>query len=73
MKIIPIKVIPSSSRNTLSEHNGIIKVKLTAHPIDGKANKKLKELLSKEWKIPQSKIHIIKGQKSKNKIISIDQ
>lgn len=48
-----------------------LKVYLTAVPIDGKANKELIKLLSKELNINKSKISIIKGEKSKKKVIEI--
>lgn len=53
--------------------DGTLKVKLTAPPVDGEANKKLIELLSKEWRIPKSNIKIIKGQTSRNKIVEIEE
>jgi len=71
-KKIKLKIIPKSSRNQIvGEIDGILKIKLTAPPVDGEANKKLIEFLSKEWNLPKSKIKIIKGERSKNKIIEI--
>ena len=48
-----------------------LKVYLTAVPIDGKANKELIKLLSKELNINKSKISIIKGEKNKEKVLEI--
>jgi len=45
------------------------KIKITAQPIDGKANKCLIEFLSKTFKIPKSSIEIVKGETSKEKTI----
>lgn len=71
-KTIKIKVIPRSSFNEIIElPDGSLKIKLTAPPVDGEANKKLIDFLSKEWKITKSKIKIIKGEKSKEKIVEI--
>ena len=73
-KQIKLKIIPRSSQNKIigGINDDILKVKLTAPPIDGEANKKLLIFLSKEWGIPKSKIKIIKGEKSKSKIIQIE-
>lgn len=73
-KTLRIKVIPRSSKNEIVGEmtNGAIKIKLTAAPVDGEANKKLITLLSKEWNIPKSCITIIKGEKGKEKVIEID-
>ena len=49
-----------------------IKVYLTSVPVGGKANKDLIKLLSKELNVSKSRINIVKGEKSKEKIIEID-
>ena len=49
-----------------------LKVYLTAVPINGKANRELIKLLSKELNVSKSKINIITGEKNKEKIIEID-
>ena len=66
---ISVKVIPNSSVNSVTVDGAVIKVKLTAQPIEGKANKALIEFLSKTFKIPKSKIEILKGESSKEKTI----
>ncbi|MCK4918934.1 MAG: DUF167 domain-containing protein [Candidatus Pacebacteria bacterium] len=49
----------------------LLKIYLTAVPVDGKANKELVKLLAKELKIGKSKVEIIKGEKKSEKIIEI--
>lgn len=73
-KMLRIKVIPRSSKNEIVGEmtSGAIKIKLTAAPVDGEANKKLIALLSKEWNIPKSGITIVKGEKGREKVIEID-
>ncbi|OGH59858.1 MAG: hypothetical protein A2725_02475 [Candidatus Magasanikbacteria bacterium RIFCSPHIGHO2_01_FULL_33_34] len=72
-KKISIKIIPRSSQNKIvgELENGILKIKLTAAPVNGEANKELIKFLSKEWNIPKSKIKIAQGETSRNKIIEI--
>ncbi|MFH1286193.1 MAG: DUF167 domain-containing protein [Candidatus Magasanikbacteria bacterium] len=73
MQKINLTIIPRSSKNEiiqLSEDS--YKIKLTAAPVDGEANKKLIEFLNKEWKVSKSKITIVKGLKSRNKVIKIE-
>ncbi len=73
-KQIYIRVIPRASKNKiLKQSDGSFKIHLTAVPTDGKANKQLIKFLSTTWKIPQSQIKIIKGQKNQSKIIEIKQ
>ena len=73
MKKLSIRVLPRSSRNEVVGEmaDGTLKVKLTAPPVDGEANKQLVDLLSKHFDVPKSHIEIIKGQASKNKIVQI--
>ncbi len=71
-KIIKIQVNPKSSQNKIEkQEDGNFKIKLTTPPVNGKANEALIKLLSKEWKIPKSKILIKKGKAGKNKTIEI--
>ena len=68
-----IKVIPKSSLNKVIRLSDTdLKVKLTSPPVDGEANKKLIEILSKEYNVAKSKIKIVKGETRKNKIVNIE-
>ena len=67
--IVNIKIVPNSSKNDIIIEDEFIKVKVTAQPIENKANKALIEFLSKELKIPKTNIEIVKGETSKEKTI----
>ena len=67
--IVKIKIVPNSSKNEIVLEDEFIKVKVTAQPIENKANKALIEFLSKSFKIPKTNIEIIKGETSKEKTI----
>ena len=69
--IIRIKIVPNSSKNDIIIEDEFIKVKVTAQPIENKANKALIEFLSKSFKIAKSNIEILKGDTSKDKTILI--
>jgi len=68
---IPIKVIPGAKRNLFKEENGGIKVYLTAPPLDGRANEALIEFLAEHFKVKRSSIEILKGLKSRHKVVNI--
>lgn len=69
---ISIKVLPRSSRNEIKKlADGSFKVKLTSAPVDGKANDALVELLSEYFDTAKSKIKLVKGLTSKNKVVEI--
>ena len=64
-----IKIVPNSSKNDLIIEDEFIKVKVTAQPIENKANKALVEFLSKRFKVPKTSIEIVKGDTSKEKTL----
>ena len=68
--IIKVKMCPNSSKNEIIKEDGFLKIKVTAQPIENKANLALIKLLSKEFKIPKTSIDIIKGETSKEKLVS---
>jgi len=70
--LIRVKVWPGSKSQEIikrSENNFEIKVK--ARPIQGQANQEAIEILADYFKIPQSKVFLIKGFKQRNKIFNI--
>lgn len=67
--IIKVKIVPNSSRNEIILEEEFVKIKVTAQPIENKANKALIEFLSKQFKIPKTSIEILKGETSKEKTI----
>jgi len=74
MKSILLKVYlqPKSSKNeVMGLYRDGIKVKVTAPPVEGKANEALIRLLAKEFGISPSSIQIIKGLHSREKTLRI--
>ncbi len=70
--LLRINVQPRSSINSITGvHNGELRVKLTAAPVDGKANQSLTKLLSKAFGVPASQVCIEKGDTSKSKRVRI--
>lgn len=67
-----IKVQTRASNDELAEIlDDRIKVRITAPPIDGKANKHLIQFLAKLFEIPKSHIQIKSGETSHNKHLII--
>ena len=67
--IANIRISPNAKKNEIIKNETEVKIKITAQPIDGKANKCLIEFLSKNFKIPKTQIEILKGETSKEKTI----
>lgn len=69
--IVRLKIIPNSSRNEIILDEDILKIKLTAQPIENKANKSLIEFISQNLRTAKSNIKIIKGELNKEKTLLI--
>ena len=69
--LVQIKISPNSSKNAILKDESGVKIKVTAQPIENKANKAVIEFLAKQLKIPKSSIEIVKGETSKEKTLLI--
>ena len=70
--VLNIKLVPNSSFNKIIDYtNEYIRIKISAPPIENKANKELIEYASEILKVNKSKIKIISGEKSKLKKLLI--
>jgi len=69
---IEVKVIPGAKINQIQEgFDGNIKIWVTQIAEDGKANRKVIEMLAKHFKTSKSNVTIIRGQKERRKLIEV--
>jgi uncharacterized protein (TIGR00251 family) len=72
--ILQIYVQPKASKDEISgRHNGHLKIRITAPPVDGKANAHLRKYLARIFKVPLSQIELIRGTNSRQKQFHIRQ
>lgn len=70
--ILDVKVNPRSSKNAISGFaDGVLKIKITAPPVEGAANKACIRFLAKTFNISPSSVSVIKGEKNRQKKILI--
>ena len=70
--ILKVYLQPKSSKNEIvGPFRDGIKVKVTAPPVEGKANEALIRFLAKEFAVPPSGIEIIKGRHGREKILKV--
>lgn len=70
---ISLLVYPNATRNEVSGlTKGILRVKVAAPPIKGKANKELIAFLGQLLDVSRGSINIIKGHTSRNKLVAIN-
>lgn len=71
---IKVKVHPSSKKEEiLKKKEDSFEIFVKEKAKEGKANQKLFELLAEYFKIPISKIYLIRGAKARNKIFELKQ
>jgi len=69
---IRIKVQPRAPRTEIvGEHDGAIKLRVAAPPVDGKANEECRRFLAKLFEVSATSVEIISGDSSRDKVIRI--
>ena len=67
-----VRVAPRASRNAIEgEAQGALKVRVTAPPVDDRANEAVRRLLAESLKAPYSAVRIVAGEKSRTKRVEI--
>lgn len=70
--ILDCRLQPKSSTDEfVGEHDGQLKIKITAPPVDGKANAHLVKFLAKSFGVSQSQVDIERGESGRSKRIRI--
>ena len=70
--IFKVSIQPRSSRNEIAGlQDDAVKIRLTAPPIEGAANKMCIEFLAKSLKVRKSDVEIIRGQSSRTKKVLV--
>ena len=70
--ILVVRLVPNSSFSKIVDYtNEYIRIKISAPPIENKANKELLDYFSQFFSVNKSKISIVSGEKSKLKKILI--
>ncbi len=67
-----VRVQPRSSRNALGgEREGALVVRLTAPPVEGRANQALARFLAEALDVAPSAIRLLRGDSGRDKLVSI--
>jgi len=69
---LQLRVHPNAARNELAGFSeGVLRVKVAAPPVKGKANKELIAFLAQKLGLSKGDLTILKGHSSRNKVISV--
>lgn len=70
--ILNIKIQPNASKDEFAEILGnAIKIRISAPPVEGKANLHLLNFLAKQFKVRKSRVSIISGKTARLKRVKI--
>lgn len=70
--VFSVRVQPRASRDALEgERQGALRVRLTAPPVDDRANRACCRLLAEHLNIPLSAVRILAGQRSRTKRVEV--
>lgn len=68
-----VQISPNASKNSLEGFRGdILRIKIAAPPVEGKANKELVSYLSDVLDVSKGSVRIVKGHTQRNKVIAVD-
>jgi uncharacterized protein (TIGR00251 family) len=71
--VFKVQVVPRSSRSeVVGEHNGSLRVRIAAPPVDGAANEELIRVLAKAFNVSRSAVSILSGHSGKVKQVGIE-
>jgi uncharacterized protein (TIGR00251 family) len=67
-----VRVQPRASQDEIvGEHQNALKIRLTAPPVDDRANQALRKLLASSLKVPLAAVRIASGERSRTKRVEI--
>lgn len=71
--LLHLQVQPGASRDeVVGLHGERLRVRITAPPVDGKANRHLVEWLATVFDVPRSQVTLLRGESGRAKTVRID-
>ena len=68
-----VRVTARASRDELAGlKDGVLHVRVSAPPVDGKANQAVTRLIAKALGVGRTSVTVIKGERSRDKVVRID-
>jgi uncharacterized protein (TIGR00251 family) len=68
-----VRVQPRASRDEIvGERDGSLVVRLTAPPVEDRANKALCRLIARRLRVAPTRVTVLRGAKSRDKIVQVE-
>jgi uncharacterized protein (TIGR00251 family) len=70
---ISVYVQPRASKTIIAGmHDGCVKIRLAAPPVDGAANAALVAFVAEQLRIAKSRVRVVTGLSSRRKVVEVD-
>ncbi len=67
-----VRVIPRTKRNEIvGIENNAVKIRLTAPPVEGRANEALLKFLAHALGVARANVEIVRGESSRHKVVRV--
>lgn len=71
--LVTVRVVPRAARGEiLGERGGRLLIKVTAPPLEGRANDAVCRLLAKAVGVGVSRVQVVRGERARDKTLRID-
>ncbi len=70
--LLDVRLTPRASRGSVEVDGDLVRVRVTAPPVDGRANAALVELLAKRLGVPKRDVAIVRGLSSRTKRVAVE-
>jgi uncharacterized protein (TIGR00251 family) len=69
---LSVRVVPRSSREGVAGfEGGVVRIRLNAPPVEGRANEALLKFLAKSLGVSRARVALVSGETGRNKIVRI--
>ena len=73
---IAVRLVPRASRDEVAGFEGeaddVLRVRVTAPPVEGRANAALTRLLAKRLGVARGDLRVVAGQAARQKLVAVD-
>jgi uncharacterized protein len=70
---IRVRLRPRGSKDELAGvRDGVLQAKVTAPPVDGRANRALCRLIAKRVGVAPSRVSVVRGERSREKLVRVE-
>jgi uncharacterized protein (TIGR00251 family) len=69
---VSVRVVPRSAKEGVAGlEGGVVRIRLNAPPVEGKANEALVRFLARTVGVPKSRITLVTGERGRSKIVRV--